>query len=90
MAAGLVIALTTLCFWEAIPRETLARRVFDAFFYPEYLVADKVTDWLSPHNRDAGIGYWLLVHPAYCILVGGLFGFGVAWLRRRTRERAKT
>jgi hypothetical protein len=90
MAAGLVVALATLFAWEAIPRETSARRVFDAVFYPEYLAVDRLTDWLSPQNRDAGIRYWLFVHPAYCVLAGGLIGLGVACFRRSIRKRART
>lgn len=89
MAIGLAVGLVTLFTWEAIPRETFARRVFDALFLPEFLMVDALTDWLSPHNRDAGIQYWLIVHPVYCVLASGLIGLGTAWLCQAVRARAK-
>ena len=87
MAIGLVAAVLTLCFWEAIPRETPARRVWDGIFLPEYLVVDGVTNWLSPHSRDQGILYWIIVHPLYCVSLGGLIGLGAGWLSKQRHKR---
>jgi hypothetical protein len=87
MATGVVVALVTVFFWEAIPHEALARRVLNWVFYPEGIVLERVTDWLSPGNRDQGIRYWLIIHPVYCILLGGLIGFGAAWTWRRFHRR---
>lgn len=86
MLVGLTIAASTFVFWEAIPRETAARSVFDAIHWPEFAVVYKLTDWLSPHNRDAGIGYWVLIHPIYWVSVGGVGGITWSFVRRRFRR----
>lgn len=90
MAVGLVAAVLTLCFWEAIPRETPARRIWDGVFLPEYLVVSRVTDWLSPHSRDQGILYWIIVHPLYCVSIGGVIGLAVGWVSRHRQRRGTT
>jgi hypothetical protein len=90
MAGGLVAALLTLFLWEAIPRETFARRVWDGLFFPEYFAVDHITDWLSPHNRDQGIRYWMIIHPVYCAFLGGLIGLGSVWRSRCRHKRSTT
>lgn len=90
MAGGLVASLLTLFLWEAIPRETVARRVWDGVFFPEYFAVERITDWLSPHNRDRGILYWMIIHPVYCVFLGGLIGLVPVWLSIFRRKRSTT
>lgn len=90
MATGLVVGVATVFLWEAIPRGTFARRIWDGIFYPEYLAVDRMTDWLSPGNPDQGILYWLIVHPVYCVSLGGLIGLAGALSSRSRRKRKAT
>jgi hypothetical protein len=90
MAAGLIVALATLFAASAISSESMAGRVLNAFvWHPETLIAERLTDCISPGNRDAGFVFGMFLHPAYCIVIGGLIGFAAAWLRRCVAARGK-
>jgi hypothetical protein len=85
--AGVIFSVASAMLWEAVPRGTSARRIFDGIFYPEFVVARRLTDWLAPHNRDQGIAYWLMIHPFYCVFLGAVVAGGIWSLSHVTTNR---
>ena len=85
-AAGIVVAFATAILSEAVPRGTLARQLFEGIHWPEGAFLEWLVDRLSPHNRDQGVLYWLVVHPLYWAIIGALVGLGCSWFARFRRR----
>lgn len=88
IAVGSVLWLCTEVFsiyW--FPPKSLPQQLVFAFFYPEFLVVLGLTNWLSPRFGAASTSYWQIVHPAYCIFVGGLGGIAISGFQRLSRKR---
>lgn len=87
---GLTVAFLTATVSGALPRETLARRFIEVIHWPEYVFLEWLVDRVSPHNRDQGILYWLIVHPLYWVSIGMLAGLGYFSLARLRKRRVET
>lgn len=82
---GVLLSILSAMIGAVIPRDTLLHRVFLGIHWPEFFLLDRLTDLLSPDNRDQGILYYMIVHPLYWIALAT----GLVWVWERRKKARK-
>jgi hypothetical protein len=79
---GFILSIASPMIGAIIPRDTFLHQVYLGIHWPESFLLDKLTDWLSPGNRDQGMLYYMIVHPLYWFAVA----MSAAWVWERRRK----
>ena len=85
VVAGIILSIASPLVQAVLPKDTLLEAVFRGIHWPEFFLLDRLTDWLSPGNRDQGMLFYMIIHPLYWMAVAT----GIVWIwDRRQKARA--